>query len=71
MIKVSPKLEKIFLISWALLWVSLAVVVMAWVVQEASAQCYVVAITENVIVPSIPWYYQVVPVVIGQSVSCY
>ena len=66
-------IERLFLIGWVTLWVSLAAAVMIWIVgiiQEAEAQCYTVVMTENVLVPSIPWYNQVVPVVIGQAVSC-
>jgi hypothetical protein len=38
---------------------------------KAQAECYVATLTENIIMPSIPGYYQVVPVVVGQAVSCY
>jgi hypothetical protein len=78
MIKVNPRLERLFLTGWILLWIALAVVITAWVYdiveaekQKAYGECYVVTITENVIAPAIPWYSQVVPIIVGQSVSCY
>jgi hypothetical protein len=70
--------ENMFLLVWVALWITLAVVITAWVIQvvdvekqKAYGECYVATLTENVIAPSIPGYYQVVPVIIGQSVSCY
>lgn len=70
--------ERIFLIAWCLAWIIFATFVVAAIFglidaekQKAYGECYIATLTENVIAPSIPGYYQVVPVIVGQAVSCY
>jgi hypothetical protein len=65
--------ERVFLIAWCLAWIIFATFVIAAIMGlvKAQAECYVATLTENIIMPSIPGYYQVVPVVVGQAVSCY
>jgi hypothetical protein len=74
----NPKLERLLTVLWAVLLVLVAVAIIGWTMQlvdlekhKAYGECYAVTITENIVVPSIPWYSQVVPIVVGQSVSCY